>query len=253
MSTPKTRFKLMLSEESNAVIVNEAAEKIMNFESAVGKNIIVGGLNVKVIGVVKNFNFQPLKYDIDPLALFVSTKSVSYLLIRMQGGNISSIIKFIETVWKKIYPDDPFEFSFFDDTMNRMYINEERLSNILKYISVLIAFIACLGLYGLVRFTTSQRKKEIGIRKILGSSASAIFALLVKEFVIWIVLANVIAVPVVLHIMNNWLQNFAYRVNVGWHLFVYAGLITAILCFATIIGQTVKAATANLVDNIRNE
>lgn len=243
----------MLSEESNAVIVNEAAEKIMNFESAAGKNIMVAGINAKVIGVFKNFNFQPLKYDIDPLALFVSTKSVSYLLLRTQGNNISSTIKFLETVWKKIYPDDPFEFSFFDDTMNRMYINEERLSDILRYILVLIAFIACLGLYGLVRFTTGQRKKEIGIRKILGSSASAVFSLLVREFVIWIILANVIAVPVVLHIMNNWLRNFAYRVNVGWHLFVYAGLITAILCFATIIGQTVKAATANPVESIRNE
>jgi len=234
-------------------LVNEEVEKIMGVESAVGKKMTISGVEGTIIGVVKNFNYLSLNYKIGPLVLYLSSQDKNFLLLKIQKDNISSVVEYIESIWTQIVPDQPIELFFFEDTMNNVYVNEERMASILKSVCILVAVIACLGLFGLALFILEQRTKEIGIRKVLGSSMVGIFGLITKDFFKWISYAFIISIPISYLIMKDWLLNFAYRIDLDWSIFLLTGLIVFSITLITISFQTIKVALTNPINSLRYE
>ncbi|MFC1725631.1 ABC transporter permease [candidate division KSB1 bacterium] len=235
------------------VIINETAEKVMNVGSAVGKTI--GSLDNKrtIIGVVKDYNFHSLTRQIWPQMLFLNDEPPDNAIIKFQPDEAPSALAFIESTWKKVVPDEPFEFGFFREDMESMYASQERMGDIFKYFSILIAVIASLGLFGLTLFSLERRTKEIGIRKVLGSSISGVIWLLIKDLVVWIVLACIISVPVSYYLMSKWLEDFAYRIDLSWDIFALGGIIALAVTSLTVLSQTIKASRANPTDSLRYE
>jgi len=176
-----------------------------------------------------------------------------YILIKINSGNLPATMELLKKKWTEIIPQLPFDFSFLDETFDRQYKADEKLQAIFSNFGVLAIFISCLGLSGLVSFTAEQRTKEIGIRKALGASISGIIFLLSKEFTKWVLIANLIAWPVAYFAMNQWLQNFAYRINIELGTFILAGVLALIIALLTVSYQAVKAAKANPVDALRYE
>jgi putative ABC transport system permease protein len=243
--------------DSSAMIVNEAAVKHFGWENPIGKHI--GDYNLDrtlidypVIGVVKDFHFESLKDYIGPLALFIGPNQ-EFLSIRLKTENISQTIARIENNWNRFANGQAFEYSFLDDRFSAMYKVEERIGDIFSIFASLAIFIGCLGLLGLAAFTAETRTKEIGIRKVLGSSISSVVILLTKEFVKWIFIAICIAWPIAFLIMNKWLQNFAYRANLDILTFVISGVVILLVTFLTVSYQAIKAATANPINSLKYE
>ena len=176
-----------------------------------------------------------------------------YILIKINSGNLPATMELLKKKWTEIIPQLPFDFSFLDETFDRQYKADEKLQAIFSNFGVLAIFISCLGLSGLVSFTAEQRTKEIGIHKALGASISGIIFLLSKEFTKWVLIANLIAWPVAYFAMNQWLQNFAYRINIELGTFILAGVLALIIALLTVGYQAVKAAKANPVDALRYE
>lgn len=248
--SPKRKYSENLPSE---FLINEEVEKIMGVESAVGKRMTIGGVEGTIIGVVKNYNYLPLNYEIGPLVMYLSLQDKNFLILKLQKDNISSVVEYVESVWTQIVPDQPLELFFFEDTMNNMYVNEERMASILKSVSILVAVIACLGLFGLALFILEQRTKEIGIRKVLGSSMAGIFGLIIKDFFIWISYAFIISIPISYLLMKDWLLNFAYRIDLDWSIFLLTGLMVFSITLITISFQTIKVALTNPINSIRYE
>jgi putative ABC transport system permease protein len=247
--------------DSSAVLVNQQAEAAFGVKDLVGRNLASPGRTESqrqifpIIGVVKDFNFQSLHEAIRPLAieLLPPDYPASFVSVRVRPGDYPATISFIERTWKKYAGDEPLEYSFLDQDLAHLYIADQRTSQIATIFSVLAIFVACLGLLGLVAFVTERRTKEIGIRKVLGASIVEIVALLTSEFVKWVLIANVIAWPVAYFVMNWWLQNFAYRVNLGIWTFVLSGLLALVIALITVGSHTMKAATANPIKALRYE
>ena len=233
-------------------ILNETAIKQIGSKNPLGQQMDIIGWG-SVIGVIKDFNFESLHSQIQPMALCVYPDAFKYLLVRIKAGNISSSIHFLESQWKEIFPDQTFEYSFFDESFNRLYKAEFRQGDIFNFITVLALTIACLGLFGLIHFSIGRRTKEIGIRKVFGSTVLNIVLLLIKDFIKWILIANIIACPVAYYFMNSWLEDFAYRINIRWWIFALSGGIALVIALATISFQAIKAATANPVESLRYE
>jgi len=244
--------KDFVSDVERAYILNESAVKEMGWESPIDKKfgIIKRGT---VIGVVKDFHFKPLHQEIKPVAICIYPEFFTYISVRISPENISHILDFLKKKWQKLIPSQSFEYSFLDDDFDNLYRTEMRLGKIFGIIASLAIFIACLGLFGLVAFTAEQRTKEIGIRKVLGASVYGIVILLSKEFVKWVLIANIIAWPVAYYAMNKWLQDFAYRINMGVWIFILAGALALILALLTVSYQAVKAALSNPVEALRYE
>ena len=207
----------------------------------------------KVIGIVKNFHLSSFHEKIAPVVLDINYDWVNSIIVRVNFHNISSTLKFLESKWKERIKDRPFEYTFFEDKINNFYKKENQMAKLLGTFSTLAIIIACLGLFGLITFITERRTKEISIRKVLGSGVSEIIYLLIKEFVRWIIIANVVAIPVAYILMNKWLQNYAYRINISWWIFALSGGIALIIALATVSIQVMKAATANPVESLRYE
>ncbi|HEY9164547.1 MAG TPA: ABC transporter permease [Candidatus Kryptonia bacterium] len=249
--------------DSAAVVVNEEVEKSFNAKGIVGKHLVFPGagragseLKFEIVGVVKNFNYRSLHEAIRPLAirLFPNRGFIGqFVTARLAPGDHLSTISFIENVWKKYAGDEEFNCNFLDDNLQKLYAADRRTSEIAGAFSVLAIFIACLGLLGLAAFVTERRTKEIGIRKVLGASVGEIVALLSKEFVIWVLIANVVAWPLAYYVMNNWLKNFAYRTDVSVWIFVASGGLALIIALLTVSSHAIKAATANPVESLRYE
>jgi putative ABC transport system permease protein len=247
--------------DSAGVVVNEEAEKRFNSKRLVGKYLLYpgpGGIEQKyqIVGVVKDFNYKSLHEPIRPLAirLFPTRGFIGrFVTVRLAPGDHLSTISFIENVWKKYAGDEEFSCNFLDDNLQKLYAADQRTSEIAGAFSILAIFIACLGLLGLAAFVTERRTKEIGIRKVLGASVAEIVALLSKEFVKWVLVANVIAWPLAYYVMNNWLQNFAYRTNIGLWIFIASGAFALIVALLTVSSAAIKAATANPVESLRYE
>jgi putative ABC transport system permease protein len=238
-------------------VVNETAVKTMGFEdeSPIGKRFELTGRKGKIIGVVKDFHSRSLHYKIAPLVIQHIAVDGDYdtLSFRLKAENFSSTLSFLEGVWKKYAPDYTFAFSFFDEEIDELYKSEQRMGNVFNYFTFLAIFISCLGLLGLVSFTAQQKTKEIGIRKVLGSTVPGIVLLFSRQFLIWVLAANIIAWPLGYYFMNKWLQNFAYRTGIGIDVFIISGAIALIIALLTVSYQSVKAATANPVDALRYE
>ena len=247
--------------DTMAVVLNQAAVRSFGVSNPVGKNLVEYGktqdksINHRIIGVVKDFNFESLHQKIRPLVfrLFGSRDFGRFVSVRIAAGDYQNTISFIERAWKKFAGDQAFDYSFFDQTWSHLYIAEQRTSKVSLVFSVLAIFIACLGLLGLAAFVTEQRTKEIGIRKVLGASMLEIFILLSKEFTKWVVIANVIAWPVAYFIMKNWLNDFAYKVSITPWIFLYSGVLALIIAVFTVSSQVIKAARANPVKSLRYE
>jgi putative ABC transport system permease protein len=202
---------------------------------------------------MKDFHLHSLHRSIDPLYIYLDPGHFSYISIKMKSADIPATIDFVKAVMKKIVPNCPFEYTFFDEVFARDYHTEQRMSTIFGSFAILAIIVACLGLLGLASYAAEQRTKEIGIRKVLGASGPKIFLLLSKEFLKWVVLANIIAWPIAYMIIRQWLQEFAYRVNIGIIIFVFATVLALAIAILTVSYQTIKAARANPVNALKYE
>ena len=237
---------------NDAVILNETAVKILGMKNPVGQQFEYHGRR-SIIGVIKDFNFYSLHQQVKPLILFIAPYWYHSLYIKIRGNNQAKTIQFIEQTIKQSIPDYPFVYSFLNDDLNKMYRVEENIESILTMFSLLAIFISCLGILGLIAFVTERRTKEIGIRKVLGASATSVVFELTKDFMKWILLANVLAWPAAYYFMNKWLQDFAYKIELSWWMFAIAGGIALLIALATVSFQAIKAATANPIDSLRYE
>ncbi|MCP4723972.1 MAG: FtsX-like permease family protein [bacterium] len=247
-------FSSVLSTDtSKAFILNEEAVKQMGIDDVVGKRIKYGRSTGEIVGVVKNFHFKPLRNEIEPVILINSMGEPYYLYIRVEPGNITRAVDHINRIFSEFEPDEQLNYSFLDETLAAMYNTEERMGQALIYFTAIAVLISCLGLFGLVSYIAEQLKKEIGIRKVLGASVSGLVVFLSLDFIKWVIIANVISWPVAYWALNSWLNNFAYRLQIGWLFFLYSSLIAVIIALITLSYQTIKAATASPVDSLQYE
>jgi len=205
-----------------------------------------------VIGVIKDFNFNSLREQVAPLVLTLQQDNGG-MALQISGRDIPGLLDEIKTSWKSMASSEPFSYTFLDDEFNKQYGADQRRGEIFLIFSILAILIACLGLFGLVTFAAEQRVKEIGIRKVLGAAVPDIFAILSKDFVKLLLLSICIASPIAWWVMNKWLQDFAYRVSIGWWMFVTVGVITLLIAIVTLSFQVAKAALANPVKSLRAE
>lgn len=241
------------TDAKSGVIVNEELAKLMGSGSAVGKKMTIWDKTRTVVGVIQNCHFQPLMNRITPFFFVIDREHAYNMVVRMRSANIPAALEFIEETWEEIVPVYPFRYGFIDQRVNDSYLNIERIGNLSNGFTFIAMFIACLGLFGLASFTAEKRSKEIGIRKVLGSSMSKIVILLSSEFARCVLIANVIAWPVAYFAAKQWLQGFAYRISVGVDVFLFSAFLAFIIALLTVSYQAVKAARANPVDSLRYE
>jgi len=246
-------FSKKYPSDENAVVINETAQKIIGMEDPVGKLLMLGDTELLIIGIVKDYNFRSLHSEIEPLLLVNDPSLYRYILIKLDSGNIPGTLASIESTWKNFFPDTPFDYHFLDEAYDRLYRTEQRMGTLFNYFTGLAIFVSCLGLFGLASFMAEKRTKEIGIRKILGASVSGVVILLNREFIKWVLIANIIAWPVAYYAMSKWLQGFAYRTNMGVWIFALAALAAFAVAVLTVSFQSIKAATANPADSLRYE
>jgi hypothetical protein len=246
--------KTFSTDTATAFLINEEMRRIMGKERVVGERFEFMGIeNGKIVGVIGDFHFQPVRYEIEPLAFIVRPERISNMVIRLPVGSIQESMDFIRSTWERIIPNYPFDYRFVNEDFDRMYRAETRLGTLLQVFAILAILIASLGLFGLASFTAEQRTKEIGVRKVLGASIAGVMLLLSKEFTKWVVISNVIAWPVAYFVLKNWLQAFAYRTPLSWWIFVGSGLLALIIALLTVSYQAMKAALANPVEALKYE
>jgi len=241
------------SDLDSAFIINEEVAKLMGRESVVGENCMFFGRKGTIVGVMKNWHYQPIRRKIEPLVLYINPDGINVMLIRIPAGNIPETLASIENVWKRVVPNYPFEHYFLDENFDEMYNREEAIGTLLKYFAALAILVACLGLFGLASFTSEQRTKEIGIRKILGATVSNITVLLCREFFLLVLVSNLIAWPIAYFLMKNWLQSYAYRTSLSAVIFIAALAVALAVAFLSVSFQAIRAATANPVNSLRYE
>ncbi|WP_315823712.1 ABC transporter permease [Paraflavitalea speifideaquila] len=245
------------TDSSESALINRTAAGKLGFtpEQAVGKwikNTVRDDARRRIVGVVEDFNFLSLKERMD--ALVISTgQDWRVVAIKLKAGNVQSSLAMVKKEYAKVAPVYPMEYSFLDQKFDEMYKTDVRQQRILTIFSGLAIFIACLGLFGLASFTAAKRTKEIGVRKVLGSSVSGIVMLLSKDLLKPVLLAILVAIPIGYYAMHNWLENFAYRVPMQWWVFVLAGLVAASIALITVSFQAIKAAVVNPVKSLRTE
>jgi putative ABC transport system permease protein len=245
--------KTMSTDTESAFIINEAAVRNLQLQDPLNTRFEWDRKKGKVIGVVKDFQFQSLKEEINPLVIHIWPTNTYVFAIRIRPTNIPETLAFIESKWRELDPAHPFEYSFMDDTFDQLYKSEDRLSQVFSVFSLLAIMIASLGLLGLALFMVEQRTKEIGIRKILGASMGKIFVLLSKEFALLVLCANLFAWPTAFFLMRGWLQNFAYRVDIAAWIYVAAAVLAFMVALLTVSFQAVKAALSDPVKSLRYE
>jgi putative ABC transport system permease protein len=243
--------------DSHNFILNEAAVGATGLESPLGKRFMLLDKTGEITGVVKNFHFAPLRSEIEPLVLHLMPYQYwmyqNYVFVRISSDNVSQTLASMKKTWDRAIPEYPFEFNFLDETIDSMYRSEQRLESILRIFTFLAIAISCFGLFGLISFTAEQRTKEIGIRKVLGASVGSVVQSLSKEFVVLVILANVIAWPAAYIVMTKWLNSFAYHTKIGFEIYLLSGLSALMIAILTVAVQSLKAAFANPVDSLRYE
>jgi putative ABC transport system permease protein len=250
-------FSKEFGTDSANFILNESSVKALGWhaQQAIGKDFQYGGIRGHIIGVVKDFNFESLHQEIAPMIFGRGSSSNSFhnLSVKITGNNIQAAMAHLENTWKKFLPETPFQSVFLDDKFDALYKSEQKQGSIFTVFAAIAILIACLGLFGLSAFTITQRVKEIGVRKVLGATTGSIVSLLSQDFLKLVAIAAIIAFPVAWFAMHNWLQDFAYRINMPWWIFISAGIIAAMVALATISFQAVKAALSNPVKSLRSE
>ncbi len=250
-------FDRKYSTDTTSVLLNQAAVTALNFEDPLNEQLLLLGRRQRkmdVIGVIKDFHTQTIHEQINPMAsILMRDRPGEFLSARIQAGRIREAIQFIENQWTKFVPEQPFEYTFFNDQFQLSYQHELQSEKIFSSFAILAIFIACLGLFGLASFTVSRRTKEIGIRKTLGATEINVVKILSGDFLKWILIANFVAVPIAWFAMNSWLQNFAFKTELSWWIFVLSGCLALIIAVLTISTQTIKAALANPANSLRYE
>jgi putative ABC transport system permease protein len=255
------------SDTAKEFIINETYAKALGFkkpEQAIGKMLTYesgkGGIKLPIVGVLADFHLQSLREPIKPLYMMSEMKYESHLNVKIKTAgkstdNIKATIAKMTKAYNEVYPNSNWEFdpNFFDETIANFYKKEEQFAQVLNTATGIAILISCLGLFGLVAFSTAQRTKEIGIRKVLGASVQQIVGLLSKDFLKLVILSIIIASPIAYYFMNEWLQDFAYRVSIEWWIFVLAGIISIIIALLTVSYQSIRAALANPVKSLRTE
>ena len=253
-------FSSEIESDVLSVILNETAMKQMQFKNPIGEVINIWGQDVTVIGVVKDGLFYSLKEKAGP-QIFYRTELVDedemanygMLLINIKGNNIKNTLSEVKSVWNTVIPGVPFDFNFINNAINQRYWEEERLFSVIKYFVVLSIILSCLGLFGLSLFSSKQRVKEIGLRKVNGAKVTEILSLLNKDLITWAFSAYIIAIPLAYYILKNWLNNFAYKTNLSWWIFAAAGILALIIALFTTSWQSWMAARRNPVEALRYE
>ena len=246
-------FSKEMASDSEAIVINQTMAKKLGLKKPIGQRIENGWQKFTVIGVMEDFNFESMKQEVTPLSLVLSKYNSTIVSVKISGADTKQAINYAATVWKGFSPNQPFRYTFLDESFANMYANVQRTGSIFTSFAVLAIIIACLGLFGLSAFMAEQRNKEIGIRKVLGASVSGITAMLSKDFVKLVIISIIIASPIAYWAMTKWLQDFAYRISISWWMVAVAGLSAIVIALLTISFQSIKAAMMNPVKTLRTE
>lgn len=241
------------SDAYKYVLVNEAYVKMNEIENPVGKQITEYGDQYTIVGVMKDFHTRSLYDKIEPLLLFRSTKYSRQIIVKAKDGQLAEALAVVREKWSQFNPDTQFEYWILEDTIDRMYRTEKNFRDVVSYFTLFAILIACSGLFGLSLFLAEQRTKEIGIRKVLGASLPQLLNLLLREFCLVVLISSVIAAPIAYFTMQQWLEDFAYRIEMGWWMFALAGGLALAIALLTVSWQALRAATANPVEALRYE
>jgi putative ABC transport system permease protein len=244
------------TDATSAFVINETAAKVLGWDEPLGLQlelVMDNGKSGAIIGVVRDFHLTSLHEKIEPMVFHIWPERFSCFVVKMNSEKVAATIDYLQTTTEALFPQQPFEFFFLDEAFQRQYRNDERVGRVFSYSAGLAIFIACLGLLGLASFTVEQRTKEIGVRKVLGASASSVVVLFGRDFAVLIVLANAIAGPVAGFVMHGWLQDFAYRIAIEWWVFVLAGGLALMIALLTVSTQAIRAALASPVESLRYE
>jgi len=243
-------FSEEFGSDSSAIILNESAVKKLGIDDPIGQLIN----DQKIIGVIKDFHLHSFHTEIMPMIIdIMRLEYADEVVIRLNPNNISNTIDFIEEKWKEFAPDSPFEYSFFDDALKELYSDEQRFGKIVSLSTLIAVFIACIGMFGLSLFIGEQRIKEIGIRKVFGSSSVQVVKLILKQYMFMVLVGNLVAWPIAWFVMNRWLQNYAYRTNFEIWLFIVVAAVSTFIVLAAMTFQTVKAARTNPSETLKFE
>jgi len=248
-------FKPYVEGDEIVYILNESALELMQLDDPIGKRFAMYNEQAEgtIIGVVKDYHFQTLTNEIGPIMITTLNWWRGETFIKINPHNVTETLGFIEETFNKFAPSFRFQYSFLDEDIDELYHEFYEMGSIIKYFAILAIFISCLGLFGLASFMTEQRTKEIGIRKVLGSSVSAVVMLLSKDFGKWVLLGNFIAWPIAYYAMNKFLAMFAYRAELNIWLFIISGLLALVIALFTVGYQTIKAANSNPVEVMKYE
>jgi ABC-type antimicrobial peptide transport system permease subunit len=247
-------FSQEFSTDRTNYVLNSKAVEVMKLQSPLGKQLTLMGNTGSIIGIVKDYHFKPLNLSLEPLVLrLYDPQWLNFIYIRIKPDNISEILKYTENQWKQFFPGVPFQYIFVDQALANVYLSVEQIGVLFRYFTIFAIVIACLGLFGLSAYIAEQRTKEIGVRKVLGATVPGVTLLLSREFIKWVLIANLIAWPVAYFVMKGWLNNFAYRTRLGLDIFILSGLLAFAIALLTVSFQSIKAALTNPVDNLRYE
>ncbi|MCH8981017.1 FtsX-like permease family protein, partial [candidate division KSB1 bacterium] len=255
------------TDRQQAVIINEAFVKEFGLKNPVGGQLPGKFPEHSIIGVVKDFNFRSLHESVEPLVLSINpgtvfrgasdvnsaSDGIPKIAVKIRGEDISGTLAALRGTWLNLFPDIPFNYSFLDERVERQYRAEERWQKIVSHSSTFAIVIACLGLFGLASLAVTRRTKEIGVRKILGATAANVMFILSKEFTVIVLIAILVAWPAAYLVMNSWLQDFAYRIDIGFEMFIFAGLFAFGIALITVSYHSIKATFTNPVDALRYE
>ena len=248
-------FSKNFSTDEHGVLLNEKAVEQLGFKNpgdAINKKIFSGD-TVTVVGVVSNYHHQGLQKIIDPMVFLLRPDRRNYYSLKVETAGIQKTIASVQQIWNKHFPADPIEYFFLDDSFNKQYTTDILFGKVFGLFAFLAIMIACFGLLGLTAYNVLQRTKEIGIRKVLGASAQNILLLLSKDFMRLIIISLLCAIPIGWIVMNKWLEDFAYRIDIKWWVFAAAGIISLLIAMITICLQAFKSAIDNPVKSLHNE
>ncbi len=252
-------FSREFGSDSTGIVINETTASILGYKDPIGKKLYSSdnptqGMNLAftIIGVVKNFHFESLRQNVGPLAMRLGRFPMN-TVVKLETANLPALLRAVEGRWKRLAPDMPFVYRFMDEGFDGMYRAEQRMGSVGLSFALLAILIACLGLFGLVTYMAEQRTREIGVRKVLGASVQSIVRMMSRDFLRLVLVASLIAFPIAYLMMNRWLEDYAFRIGLGWWVFVAAALVTLLIAFLTVSLQSVRAARANPIKALKNE
>jgi putative ABC transport system permease protein len=248
------------ADQQESIIINEAMMESLGWDEAVGKNLVFGNTNQttrKVVGVIKDFHFSSMRHKIEPLMIFYNPGPNNTLVLKVAPTNMRETLDFLEGEWNATFPNYPFDYQFFDQEFNQIFASDELFARLVNTFTLLSIVLSALGLFGLSFFMVEQRKKEIGVRKVLGSTVRQIVQLLMKEFVVLIIIANVIAWPIAFYFLKGWISDFQYRIDLwgidNLAIYLFAGIGALLVAMVAVSYKSIRAALSNPVNSLRDE